>query len=165
MNKKSWLDFLFYKIGEQKYDFYLSGLWKNKGVTQSTKWKRFSECVFLIDYNETCEDWKAKKFFDGINQRQILPCEIVLDLESKSNLNKIIQKLQKLKLNFYVFDTKSHGVHIHIFFSKDLNHKEKEKVISHFGADMQKASEKTMIALEFSKHWKSNKLKELIKWN
>lgn len=160
MNKKSWLDYLFYKIGAQEYDYYLCGLKKlSDGTVKSTKWKKYSECVFPIDFDGTCNDWKTKKFFKQINQRQILPNEVVLDLETEENITKIIRELKTFGCPFYVFSTQSKGSHISLFMKEELTEKEKFQIIKYFGADEQKASKKTMIALEYVPHWKSNKEK------
>jgi hypothetical protein len=68
--------------------------------------------------------------------------------------------LKQLKIYFYAYDTGSRGYHIHIFFNRELQTFEKLAIIRHFGADEQKAVEKTLIALENATHWKSGKIKE-----
>ena len=155
MNKKERLDYLFYKIGNQQSDFYLCGLFKIHGEIKATKWLKYSDICFPLN------PWEDEKI-DYINQRQILPNEIVLDLEDKVRINEIIKTLKEKKALFYAYATGSKGYHIHIFFKKELTEKQKFKVIQHYGADIQKASSKTMIALELVPHWKSGKIKELI---
>lgn len=154
MNKKSWLDKLFYQIGKQQYDFYLSGLYKTDNNVKATKWKKFSEVVFSVDFGE---DWKL----NWVNQRQILPNEIVLDIERKTQLQDTINKLKKLHLSFYIFSA-GKGFHVHIFFSEAISTRDKLLVTEYFGADSMKSNEKSLIALEFSPHWKSGKIKEII---
>ena len=88
-----------------------------------------------------------------------------MDLEEKEQLNPTIEKLKQTDAKFYVFETGSRGYHIHIFFNRDFNQKEKEAIIRYFGADIQKASEKTLIALEYSKHWKSGNIKREVQIN
>ncbi len=154
---KPWLDNLYYNLGNQQYDFFVSGLKKTVDGTKSTRWRKFSEVVFPLGIDE---EYKLS----WVNQRQILPNEIVLDLENKSQLKPISKELKKLGINFYVFSTKSRGFHIHIFLDRELNEEQKLSVIKYFGADSQKAGNKTMIALEFAPHWKSNKIKELIEY-
>jgi DNA primase catalytic subunit len=156
MKKKSWLDYLFYDVGNQQYDFFVSGLRKVGDKIIPTKWKHYSEVIFPVDFYQ---DYKI----EWINQRQILPNEVVLDLEEKEMLSSILRTLENLGLVFYAFDTGSRGYHIHIFFKRELSEKEKSDIIKYFGADIQKASSKTMIALEFENHWKSGKIKELVK--
>jgi len=152
MDKKGWLDYLYYKIGKQNCDFYLQYSEK-EGI--KTKWRKYSEACF--DY----ETPKNKWFLERVNQRQILPNEIVLDLEERGQLIPSVDSLDKLGWTYYVFSTGSRGFHIHIFFNTNLSVEDKKMVIEYFGADMMKMGEKTLIALEYSKHWKSGKLKNL----
>lgn len=158
MNKKAWLDYLFYDIRKQQYDFRLSSLIKDKeGNPLSSKWKKYSELIFPLDYNES---WKI----EHINNREILPCEVVIDLENKENIKEIIKKLKGDELPFHIFDTHSRGYHIHIFFGQSLTNEEKLKITKRYGGDEQKSYQGTSIALELAKHWKSGKIKEEIKW-
>ncbi|MFA5992764.1 MAG: hypothetical protein WC796_03595 [Candidatus Pacearchaeota archaeon] len=152
---KEWLDKLFYQIGKQQYDYFLQFSEVN-GV--KTKWRKYSEICF--DY----ENPKNKLFLSIVNQRQILPCEVVLDIENKEQLPIIISELNKIGLTFYVFSTGSRGYHVHLFFNRALSQAEKIAIIKYFKTDIQKASNKTLIALEFAKHWKSGKIKELVKY-
>jgi hypothetical protein len=156
--KKAWLDYLFYEIGKQAYNYKICSL--NKGQNDeriSSKWITYMEAVASLNINE---HWKLKHY----NQRQILPNEVVLDLEDKTKLDLIIHDLIERKQKFYVFDTHSRGVHINIFFNKKLSQKRKQVIITFFGADQLKSADNTMIALEFSKHWKSGQVKELISY-
>jgi len=153
---KDWLDYLFYNVGQQKYDFYLQYLEK-EGI--NTKWKKYSEVCF------DCKNPKNNWFLENVNQRQILPIEVVLDLEEKEQLKPVIEKLKKLDMIFYVFSTGSRGFHIHMFFNKELPKKEKLRIINYFGADTQKASKKCLISLEYAKHWKSGKIKREVKYD
>lgn len=154
MNKKSWLDFLFYKVGKQQYDFYLQYSEKNR---INTKWRKYSEVCF------DSEDPKNNWFLEHVNQRQVLPIEVVLDLEKKEQLKPTIEKLKSMGITFYVFSTGSRGFHIHIFFNREISEKEKLRIIKFFGADSQKASKKCLISLEYAKHWKSGKMKQEVK--
>lgn len=151
--KREFLDYLFYNIGKQKYDFYLQFSQKDGKMT---KWKRYSEVCF--DY----ENGKNKWFIEHCNQRQILPIEIVLDLEERNSIYNIVKELESFNVIFYIYETGSRGYHIHIFFKRELTQKEKIYIIEYFGSDIQKAYDKTLIALENSKHWKSNKIKRRI---
>lgn len=148
---KWWLDKLYYDIGKQQFNYFVSGLYK----THSTKWKKYLEVVSVCDHDE---DDKLL----WINQRQILGNEVVLDLEEKNQLKPIIEILKKWDVFFYVFETGSRGYHINLFFSQTLTTSEKSRIIDYFGSDPQKSSEKTMIALEYVPHWKSGKIKQEI---
>jgi DNA primase catalytic subunit len=156
MDIKSWLDYLYYGVGKQKYDFYLQYSEKDK---INTRWKKYSEVCF------DCEDPKNNWLLKHINQRQIFPIEVVLDLEEKQQLGPVIKKLREFDIIFYVFATGSRGFHVHLFFKRELSKEEKLQIINYFGADTQKASKKCLIALEFSKHWKSGQLKQEVQLN
>ncbi len=165
MNKKAWLDFLYYDLGKQNFDFELAGTFKQKdGEIGFSLWKKYSECAFPIDFDGTADDWKDAAFFEQINQRQILPTEIVLDLEEKEKLPEVIKKLEELKLIYYLFSTGSRGYHVHVFFKEAFSKDEKLKVIKHCGGDEQKDGERCLIACEYAPHWKSSKIKEQIRW-
>lgn len=158
---KQYLDTLFYGPANQ-FDFYVSSLNLVDGETKSSVWKKYSQAVFPIDYNGRCEDKDTYLFFKNINQRQILPNEVVLDLESMEDIEKIKARLKELKQSYFLYGTGSRGAHIHLFFKKPLTSSEKLKIIKRYGADEQKASDKCMIALEFAPHWKSKKIKKLL---
>jgi len=153
--KKIWLDELYYKIGKQQYDFELCGTYEKGGEQLFTKWLPYSKCIFPIDFDGTCrENWQAQNFFDQINQRQILPIEIVLDIEEKEKIKPIVEKLVGWKWDFSIWETGSKGFHIHIFYLEELTQKEKEGIVEKIGTDIQVASDKHLIALENEKHWK-----------
>jgi hypothetical protein len=151
MDIKSWLDYLFYGVGKQKYDFYIQYSEK-EGI--KTKWRKYGEICF------DSENPKNRWFLDHVNQRQILPIEVVLDLEEEKQLKPVIDELTNLGIIYYAFSTGSRGYHIHIFFNRELSEKEKSQIIKYFGADPQKASKKCLISLEYAPHWKSGKLKQ-----
>ena len=154
MNKKTWLDKLYYGIGKQQYDFLLCGIRiLPNGERRSTKWKPYSKICFPIDIEE---DYRIKY----INQRQILPIELVLDLEEESQLTPVVQKLKTFDYTFYIFSTGSRGYHIHVFFNEELTAEQKFYMIKYFGADEQLSSKKHMVALEHTPHWKSGKIKK-----
>ena len=151
MDKKAFLDYIYYELGKQQYDFYLQC---SKQDRVMTKWRKYSEVCF------DCDNPKNKWFIENCNQRQILPCEVVLDFEDMTKLEVTLKELKGLNVYYYSYKTGSRGFHIHIFFNRVLEHFEKLAIIKHFGADEQKAVEKTLIALENAVHWKSGKIKE-----
>lgn len=163
MNKKSWLDKVYYDIGKQQDDFFVAGTYKKNGEIGFSKWKKFSDAVFPIDFDGTCEEWKKQKFFEQINQRQILSHEVVLDLEERDSMSGIVKDLKKKKIEFSVWDTGSKGYHIHMFYDKELKEEEKLAIIKYYKADEMKSGPKVLIALESEKHWKSGKIKKEIK--
>lgn len=163
--KKARLDKSYYATGQQKYDFYLCGTYEKDGEKLFTKWKKYSECIFPVDFDGTSDNWKIQKFFDEINQKQIIPSELVLDVEEKKKIKPIVTTLKNLESvdEYFIYDTGSKGYHVHIFLSnEEFSEKEKLFLIKKFGVDAQKASSKTMIALENCPHWKTGKIKRQI---
>lgn len=156
MNKKEWLDIVYYDIGQQRHDFFVSGLKLIDGNAISTKWYKYSEKVMNIN---PWQDWKIR----WINQRQVLPNEIVIDLEEKISFKGVCEKLKENNNKFYAYETGSRGYHIHIFFKFDLKKKQKELFIKKYLGDMNLSCGKHMINLEFAEHWKSGKIKSLVK--
>ena len=43
LNKKGWLDFLFYKEGKQNFNFFVCGTYKKVGEIRFSKWKTYSK--------------------------------------------------------------------------------------------------------------------------
>ena len=160
--KKAILDNLYYKVGKQKYDFKVCGLIKKEGKVIPTKWKKFSEAVFPINFDGSCANWKKQKFFEQINQREVLPNEIVLDLEDKKQLKPIAKELKEMQLSFKIFITGSRGYHIHILFNRKLTEREVGDIVGYFYVDLQ-VTPGHMIALENYPHWKTGNLKEELK--
>lgn len=170
--KKAILDKIYYEIGKQSFDFYVAGNYTKKGEIMFSKWKKYSDAVMPIDFDGKCnngkgDDWKKQKYFEQINQRQIFPNEIVLDLEETEQLEPIKKELNLMFKNkecdnFKIYFTGSRGYHIHLFFKEDFTEEEKLFILKKFGVDEQKASNKNLIALEGFPHWKTGKIKELV---
>lgn len=157
MNKKEWLDHLYYDIGKQQYDFELCGMKKEGDKITTTKWVKYSKLIMPLN---SWDSWKI----DWVNNRTILPNEIVLDIEEKNKLKEVVDKLYKYKfLGWNVYDTGSRGYHIHLYFADAISKKTKEFFIREFGADMTKSGDRVMIALENCPHWKTGKIKKMIK--
>ena len=57
-----------------------------------------------------------------VNLRRIKSEEMILDLEEKERLQEIIEKLDKKKWSYEVWDTGSRGYHIHMIFNELLNY-------------------------------------------
>lgn len=160
MNRKKYIQELCNKYG----DFKVAFSFKNKkGDIIWSKHKSVIEC------------WESDTglgFLDKVNHRQILPFEIVLDIDdnpSKKNLNLICDKLDSLLCKYIAFFTGSKGYHIHIkekdllFISPQQREKLRETMILYFKCDIAKKSEKSMIALENVPHWKTGKLKKRVR--
>lgn len=145
--KKKFLDKLFYQVGKQQYDFELCCLSKDKA---KSKWRKYLDVQ--------ADD----RFLEKANNRTILPIEIVIDVEDMERLNEASMKVKSLFSFYAIYKTGSRGFHVHLFFDREVPKEEKLKIIKMFEADGQKATERTMIALENCPHWKTNNPKELI---
>ncbi len=151
MNKKEWLDKLHYEIDKQQGNLELAHAHKNKeGNPVFSKWRKY------LDVQDNA------KFLEKVNNRTILPNELVLDFDDLEKVSENISKIISTFQFYSIYNTGSRGVHIHLFFDRDLEDKEKLSIIKRFNCDVQKASKRTMIALENCPHWKTGNPKTLI---
>lgn len=159
ISKKAWLDYLYYTVGKQNYNFELCVLeLTQQGDINSTKWKKYSEVIFPVDFDE---EWKI----EWINNRTIFPFELVLDIEDPKELPAVMEKIERVGIvNYSLYETGSKGYHIHIFHNSVLNEEDKSRYIDYFKADKCKCVDRTMIALENCPHWKTGKMKRRIEW-
>lgn len=145
----------------------------------------FKICNNFIDKNDGEKKWTKHrsvldcwhnnlKFLDTASHRQILPYEIVLDLDEEDSILKvedICNHLEELEEDFYCFKTGSRGFHIHIIDKQlcQLPDKYKELIIrelynlSDIKFDQHKASSKVMIAVCSVPHWKTGNIKTLVR--
>ena len=151
MTDKAFLDKLFYEFDKQQGNLELAYAYLDKeGNPKFSKWKKYLEAQ--SDY----------KFILKVNNRTILPNEIVLDIEEPERFSEVLKGVKK-EFEFYeAYKTGSKGYHIHLWFSQDLTQEEKLYVIKEYGCDEQKASTRCMIALENVPHWKTGNIKTLI---
>ena len=107
------------------------------------------------------ETQKGMEFLERANNRQILPCEIVLDMDddvSEKKLKEICDALDEYGFSYKAYFTGSKGYHIHVYikelagYSKQSRYKIRHHLISEFGCDTQKSSDTVMIALEDVPH-------------
>jgi len=122
------------------------------GDRSSTKWQ-------LWDQVRDSPWW-----VENINQRRIAPCEIVFDIEEKELVTAVFEQLDRHNICYLPFFTGSRGVHAHAFSDElmKINTNEMRDMLSYLGADIQKASNRTLIALEFAPHWKTGNKKEVL---
>lgn len=164
MNKKNLIGMLYYELSKQDPDFKLAIAWKDSnGDVYWSKHKTFLECCNDDDFLEKC------------NNRTILRCEIVLDVDcqtiEEANFKRqlISDKLKSDMIPFKCYFTGSRGYHFHIIKpewsllpSKDREYIRTELIKRFFNVDGMKAYDKSMIAMENCPHWKTGKIKELI---
>ena len=159
MNKKAWLDTLYYDLGHQWTNFWTTSTWLKNGEPIFTKWKTFLE----VQENE--------ELWSNINQRSLLINEIVLEYDGGwPAYLKLIKSLRKAHMEFKAYSTEDHRAkHIHLFFEKEFAKKPEQTrekyrlaLIHKYGCDKQLIIDKHCVALENCVHWKTKKVKELI---
>lgn len=155
---------------------YLCNKYGNFKVARA--WKDTSGELRWSKHRSVLECWESEwgiQWLTTVNNRQILPCEIVIDLDDKdcnikNKMNWICDKLDIQGISYASYFTGSKGYHIHIidkqlFF---MNTREREKarlkLIEAIGADTHKKDE-VMIALENVPHWKTGIKKEIVRQN
>lgn len=135
------------------------------------------------ELNRKTDNIKRDYILKSINQRRLLPDEVVLDFDDTSDLELTRKKAEYIidffrkKVSpplFYGLFYNGNSYHLHIFKPKLLHSNlttdaEREKARKHIlsiaGADLQLASEKHLIALEWCRHFKHNKVKTLVYGN
>lgn len=150
MNKKEFLDHLYYEVGKQQINFELTCLTLEKS---KSKWRKYLD----VQADE--------KFIENANNRTIFPFEVVIDIEEPDKYEINLQKIKKDFKFYSSYKTGSRGYHIHLFFDRDLKEEEKLCLIKRYNGDKQKASKRNMIALENCPHWKTGNVKTLIEEN
>ncbi len=133
----------------------------------------WSKHIDVLDIWETGEWWRIHK----ANNRQILQCEIVLDVDPekdetpeqiKAKTKIIIDSLNQEQLRFKTYFSGSRGYHIHLMIpelgalDRRVRTKIREQFIKKYNCDLQKASDNTMIAMEHCAHWKTGNKKVVV---
>lgn len=142
-------------------------------------WFLVSELFHKNPEDVVWRKYTRDRFMEIANNRTILDIEVVLDFDDsliktnnkKEIINYGIKKLKELKsknVEFEAYYNGSKSIHAHILFPElryyDRRKREifREIIIKNYGADMSKKSDRSMIALEGAKHWKSGVVKERI---
>jgi len=114
------------------------------------------------------------RFLAKANHRQILPFEIILDMDDNPTLermNEICTNLKKNGFKYKAFFTGSKGYHIHIIDNKIATYHRlarehyRWKLIERYGCDNMKKSDACLIAMPSFPHWRTGKMKELLDSN
>jgi len=152
-----YLQYLYNRFG----DFKVSRAWHDKdGVLFWSKHRSVMECWHSED---------GIRWLGFVNNREILLCEIVFDIDinaTPENMNKLCDMLESLGMKYKAYSTGSKGYHIHCFDPDLLQFqrtKYKQIILSLFNCDILKASDHTMIALENAPHWKTGIKKTLLR--
>lgn len=158
-SKKGWLDYLQNTYG----DFKIAAAYQDQDG--NPHWSKHR--LYMDARNDP-------EFLARVNNRTIFPTELVIDIENKTDIQQIKEKLEKYGVEVIskaaIFETGSKGYHIHIFSSyldpiiNPNSKKIKKNILKELNADTAKANDYSMIALEFSPHWKTGKPKKFLSW-
>jgi len=142
-------------------DFYVAKC--NPQTNKPSKWQLLSSVAE--------KEWQELRF------RQQLACELLLEIdgkdlkESEAIFRKHIKPaLIKHKFGYLCFSTFSKSLHIHLFFKKEINNKQRQHLIERLFNkeiipkldDSFWTKSRQMLALEYAPHYRSGKPKELI---
>lgn len=131
--------------------------------------------VIWTKHHSVLECWHSEKglwFLSKANNRTSFPCEIILDLDkdiSEKKLDFICNTLENYWFRYKAYFSGSKGYHVHVLipelatYPKWKREKIKEFLISKVDCDLMKKSESSMIALENCPHWKTGKIKTLLR--
>lgn len=142
----------------------------------ATSYKKIDGETYWTRHTSVLQSWESEEalfFLANANHRQILPCEIVIDLDENptpEKLNKICDSLEEKHAHYKAYFTGSRGYHIHIIepkMNQNINDKRKKEairewIIKEFGGDLHKKCE-VMVALENTPHWKTGMKKSVVR--
>jgi len=123
---------------------------------------------------ECWHSYKGLIWLERVNNRTILPFEIVLDIDddkSEKNMNRICDSIDKYGLSYKAYFSGSKGYHVHIHskvmaeYSKLYRERIREFLIKKFDCDGLKKRESHLIALEDCPHWRTGNMKTLVRCN
>ena len=146
-------------------DFKVARAWRDsEGTPHWTTHRSVLDCWHSDD---------GLRFLDTVNNRTILPCEIVLDLDTTPSLllfHQLCDFLEKeYGFAYLAYTSGSRGFHVHIIdgalldCTTRLRQEMRKILIQKTGCDLLKQSEKVMIALENAPHWKTGQPKTLLR--
>lgn len=167
---KSTLKYLQYYHDKYKFEFHtrLNNMGRHK-------WIRFNS----KEYKELYEDHSII----SPNHREVLPCEVVIDVDEKKHFESHRKELQRIldlkKLNYSLWDSGNNGTHAHLFyegldkFTLEDRRVLKELIIKHVcGEDFIKKAKvdlqlcgRHMIRAEYGTHERTHYCKTIVKSN
>lgn len=136
----------------------------NNNEIKFSRWRSVLEC------------WESKeglKWLKTVNNREILPIEIVLDIDENVNIdrvNRICDKLEKYGVHHTAYFSGSKGYHIHILSYKLGEYTKRQRemirtvILEKLNCDPQKKSEHGTIAIECCPHWRTGRKKSVVRY-
>lgn len=166
------MGFLVNKLGCKELEITYNYKLKD-GTKMFSKWKKITD-LWELESNDLVPGTKQTRdeFIKKATHRSVLDIEIMIDIDEEGKYNSIREKakaiIKKFKENRIVYTnyfsgSKSYHLSIIIPELRELSIIQrteiKRKFLSSIGADIQKASNRNMIALEGELHWKTGKQK------
>ncbi len=149
MEAKQWMKEFYLKEGD--FEIQRLVLVNGKPIPQFGQWLKYSEASDL--------------FKQKANLRSLTITEVILDLDEPERIEELVSKLKQDEFYFETWKTGSRGYHIKLLFPrlKEGTLKDAEilrKFMSKkYGCDPSKGSARTMVALEWSRHFKTGEIK------
>ena len=147
-------------------DFRVARTWKNSDGSYG-----WSKHVSVLACWHTDE---GLRFLTKVNNRTSLPCEIFLDIDKENSLQRMHAICDALEYIYHfpyrAYESGSSGHHIHILIKelalqpKWYREQLREFFIRKFDCDVMKKSESAMLALEGVPHWRTGRIKKLLRW-
>jgi len=165
--KRAYVDELYYDLSWQ--DTNLKFAWTWNGGDDEIHWSKHRTYLEIQE-----NDYYVKK----VSHHSIIRTIVVLDFdplknESEHQLKKRVDLAEtyfkKEGVSYYIYSTGSRGFHLHCFFpamrfwSKVRRENFRSNLIAEFQCDQMKSRENVMIAMPGVEHWKSGKIKEMIR--
>jgi hypothetical protein len=126
------------------------------------------EKIFQWNWKDKLLNSYSDEEIQKANLRTICKDEVILDCDSKEIAEKIKKQLDEEHFSYAEYETGSRGIHFSLWSPKLAEFDEKtrnyirKQIIQHFGADITKAAEKTLISIVERPHWKTGNPKKYI---
>lgn len=159
IDKKRILDYIYYEVGNQRVNFRVCSTYEKNGEVYFSKWKTYLEAQ------------ENPYWFNKINQREQLDCEIIIDVD-EGDYDSIINQLEKDGIYFVAYKTKEDRArHIHTYWNnliqlpKRFKEEVKYTLLKKYSGDLHFKSDTHMIPLELYEHWRTGLKKEVYRYN
>jgi hypothetical protein len=143
--------------------------------TLCNKYGDFKVCIAKGEYwskhKSVLELWEKEDwvFLEAATERQILPNEVVIDIDDEpieEKKDNIIEFLDYYKIKYSLWKTGGKGYHFHIFHNTFLLNKQRVLfrmlILKYCRADLMKKNDGALITIEGAPHRKTGIKKRLI---
>ena len=183
LTKRERLYYMFNNLGFTELNLcynYLKG-----DVMRWSRWVRYMDLIHLSE-KQSVPGWRydtKKEFFENASHRSILDIELLFDIDDlilngstqfgsiKEKSFWVYHKLINVEkfntVSFWFTGNKSDHLSVILpelrYMSKQKRRNYKYELLKKYGADVQKAGDRCMIAMENAVHYRSGKPKERVK--